>query len=92
MLDQRVENKLAHPPPSEPQILIHKIKAAGLDGLDVKARKSITPGFARSIHEAGLKLYVWTVDSPRIAKTLAHAGVDGITTNRPGWLREKLAA
>ncbi len=72
-------------------MLIHKIKAAGLDGLDLKARKSITPGFVKAIHEAGLKLYVWTVDSPAVAKALARAGVDGLTTNRPGWLREQLA-
>jgi len=75
-----------------PSILIHKIKAAGLDGLDVKARRSITPGFVKAIHEAGLKLYVWTVDSPATAKILVRSGVDGITTNRPGWLREQLAA
>jgi glycerophosphoryl diester phosphodiesterase len=73
-------------------MLIHKIKTAGVDGLDLKARKSITPGFVKTIHEAGLKLYVWTVDSPAVAKMLARAGVDGLTTNRPGWLREKIAA
>jgi len=72
-------------------MLIHKIKTAGLDGLDLKARKSLTPGFVKTIHEAGLKLYVWTVDSPVFAKMLVRAGVDGLTTNRPGWLREQLA-
>jgi glycerophosphoryl diester phosphodiesterase len=35
-------------------------------------------------------LYVWTVDSPAQARRLASAGVDGITTNRPAWLRQKL--
>ena len=37
-----------------------------------------------------LKLLVWTVDDPVVAKRLAKAGVDGITTNRPRWLREQL--
>jgi glycerophosphoryl diester phosphodiesterase len=42
------------------------------------------------LKDAGLKVYVWTVDSPVQARRLVKAGVDGITTNRPGWLREKL--
>ncbi len=71
-------------------MVIEKVKAAGLDGIDLKANKAITPAFAKKIHEAGLKLYVWTVDSPREAKKLAEAGVDGVTTNRPGWLRTQL--
>lgn len=70
--------------------LVQKIKAAGLDGLDLKANKGITSNFVKRIHEAGLKLYVWTVDSQAEARALAQAGVDGITTNRPGWLRAQL--
>jgi glycerophosphoryl diester phosphodiesterase len=30
------------------------------------------------------------VDAPGKARALAAAGVDGLTTNRPGWLREQL--
>lgn len=70
--------------------LIEKINDAGLDGLDLKANKAITPAFVKKIHEAGLKLYAWTVDSEDDAKRLTEAGVDGITTNRPGWLRARL--
>lgn len=70
--------------------LARKIKTAGLDGLDLRANGAITPAFIKKIHSAGLKLYVWTVDSPETAEKLARAGVDGITTNRPGWLRERL--
>ena len=41
-------------------------------------------------HDAGLKLYTWTVDDPAVARKQAAAGVDGLTTNRPGWLRKQL--
>lgn len=71
--------------------LARKIRAAELDGLDLRANGAITPVFIKKIHSAGLKLYVWTVDSPETAEKLTRAGVDGITTNRPGWLREKLS-
>jgi len=47
--------------------------------------------FARAVKDAGLKLYVWTVNDPAVAKRMAGLGVDGITTDRPGWLREQLA-
>jgi glycerophosphoryl diester phosphodiesterase len=30
------------------------------------------------------------VDDTAVAQKLNAAGVDGITTNRPGWLREQL--
>lgn len=70
--------------------LIEKAKGAGLDGLDVGVRGPVNAEFARKVHAAGLKLYIWTVDSPTRARRLAAAGVDGLTTNRPGWLRKQL--
>jgi glycerophosphoryl diester phosphodiesterase len=72
--------------------LIQKTKAAGLDGLDLESGFPIDRAFVQKVHQAGLKLYTWTVDDPALAGKEAAAGVDGITTNRPGWLREQLAA
>jgi glycerophosphoryl diester phosphodiesterase len=68
--------------------LIQKARDAGLDGLDLDQSFPIDAAFASKVREAKLKLYVWTVDSPKTAKALVAAGVDGITTNRPGLLRE----
>jgi glycerophosphoryl diester phosphodiesterase len=70
--------------------LIHKAKAAGLDGLNLNYKWPIDAAFVQKVKSAGLKLYVWTVDNDELAKKLAFAGVDGITTNRPEWLRQKL--
>ena len=72
--------------------LVQQTKQAGLDGLDLSGRGPVDAAFARKVHDAGLKLYIWTVDSPRRAKKFIDAGVDGITTNRPGWLRAQLDA
>ena len=71
------------------QFLIGKVKSAGLDGIDLEANAAVTSALVKKIHAAGLKLYVWTVDSRATAHKLARAGVDGITTNRPALLREK---
>ncbi|MBN2377703.1 MAG: glycerophosphodiester phosphodiesterase [Sedimentisphaerales bacterium] len=61
----------------------------GLDGLDVH-NAGVTPEFMQAVKECGQKLYVWTVDDPIEAQRLVDLGVAGITTNRPGWLREQL--
>jgi glycerophosphoryl diester phosphodiesterase len=72
------------------ETLIDKAKAARLDGLDVSFDYPIDRQFVQKIHQAGLQLYTWTVDDPEVARREAAAGVDGITTNRPQWLREQL--
>ena len=41
--------------------------------------------------KAGLKLYVWTVNDAELARKMIAAGVESITTDKPGWLREQLA-
>lgn len=70
--------------------LIEQVADAGLDGLDVSGRGPVDAEFAAKVHQASQKLYIWTVDSPEKARELIAAGVDGITTNKPGWLREQL--
>jgi glycerophosphoryl diester phosphodiesterase len=67
--------------------LITRCKEARLEGLNLNFRWPINKDFVASVKTAGLKLFVWTVDDPAVAKELVAAGVDGITTNRPKWLR-----
>lgn len=73
-----------------PGELLARCEAAGLDGLDIKYDSQITPGFMRRLDDAGLELYTWTVNDPAVARRLAELGVNGITTDRPGWLRQRL--
>jgi glycerophosphoryl diester phosphodiesterase len=70
--------------------LIAEALAGGLDGLDLDKRFPLDAAEVARVHAAGLKLGVWTVDDPALARRLAVAGVDAITTNRPGWLRSAL--
>lgn len=37
-----------------------------------------------------LKTYCWVVNDPARAKYLIDSGIDGITTDRPGWLKNQL--
>jgi glycerophosphoryl diester phosphodiesterase len=70
--------------------LIAAAQEIGVDGLDLDARSPVNSSLVEKVRAAGLKVYVWTVDSPAKARQLVAAGVDGITTNRPGWLLEQI--
>jgi glycerophosphoryl diester phosphodiesterase len=70
--------------------LIAAAQDIGVDGLDLDARSPVNRSLVEKVRAAGLNVYVWTVDSPSKARQLMAAGVDGITTNRPGWLREQI--
>jgi glycerophosphoryl diester phosphodiesterase len=61
------------------------------DGLSVKRDSAIDVEFVKKFHDAGLQLHVWTVNSSQEAKRLAGRGVDAITTDQPGRLRQELA-
>ncbi len=74
--------------PHDPQ-LAQMAKDRGLDGLDVHYA-GVTKEFVQAVKASGQKLYVWTVDDPVEAARLVSLGVDGITTNRPDWLRDQL--
>ncbi|HOE63083.1 MAG TPA: glycerophosphodiester phosphodiesterase family protein [Candidatus Sumerlaeota bacterium] len=69
--------------------LIEKAKAANLDGLNLHYN-TLTKEYVDKTHKAGLGMYVWTVDDPQIAIKLHNMGVDGITTNKPRFIRELL--
>lgn len=63
-----------------------KATRAGVDGLNVMSCEIIDKNFVRKVKKVGLKLYVWTIDSPLEAERLIHLGVDGITSNRPEFI------
>jgi glycerophosphoryl diester phosphodiesterase len=71
--------------------LLARAKEIGADGLDLSAAPALDKHYAGKIKAAGLKLYVWTVNDAVVARRMVEIGVDGITTDRPGWLREHLA-
>ena len=69
--------------------IVEQAKAGGVNGLDVHWT-GVTRRFIQAVKAAGLRLYVWTVDDPAQALRLMAIGADGITTNRPGWIRRRI--
>jgi len=70
--------------------LIARAQAAKFHGLNLHFDWPIDEQFVRDVKGAGLKILVWTVNDAAVAKRLASTGVDAITTDRPGRLREQL--
>ncbi len=77
---------------ASPKDLIQRAKDAGLEGLDVNYKGAFDAAFVKELAAAGMGLYVYTVNDAAAAKRLDAMGVKGITTDRPGWMREQVAA
>lgn len=60
-----------------------------LNGLDVNY-KLVNAPFVKAMRNAGLGIYVYTVNDQEIARILKDLKVDAITTDRPQWLIEGL--
>ena len=75
------------PPLDEVLRTAKRIKA---DGVDVQAKPTFDAAFVRKARDAGFEVHAWTVDEPDLARQLVALGVDGITSNRPTWLREQV--
>jgi glycerophosphoryl diester phosphodiesterase len=83
-------NPAGQPPPAAEE-LVAAARAIGADGLDLSATPVVLDKpFGDAVRAAGLALCVWTVNTVELAHQMIEAGVQGLTTDRPGWLREQL--
>ena len=78
--------------PVDLETLIRDTVADGLDGLNLSRKWPWSADFVARIRQAGLGVFVWTVNDAAEASRLAALGIDGITTDAPARLRERLAA
>ena len=83
------DEKSKQKPPTVDE-LIQTAKRINVDGIDLSACDTIDKAFGDKVLAAGLKLAVWTVNDPAVARAMQAAGVQSLTTDRPGWMREQL--
>lgn len=69
-------------PADKPATLPYQGVAVHYSGIDAEK--------AKKLHETGYQLYVWTVNEDTDMDMMIEAGVDGIITDRPDALSEKL--
>lgn len=53
---------------------------------------TLTASYVRRVHDLGMRLLTWTVDSPATMRRLIGYQVDGVITNKPDALRDVLGA
>ena len=86
-----ISRKSAKPKPDHIwQSWIHSARQSRFHGIAVDHRHHITRESIRIAHDAGLSVFVWTVNETAAARRLVAAGVDGVITNRPAWIRKHL--
>ncbi len=72
------------------EAVLQTLERTGASGLASRARSFVDAAFVRALRAAGMEFHVWTVNAPHTATRFLELGADSITTNRPGWLRERL--
>ena len=74
--------------PVDSSELLDRLKNTKADGLGSNNMNS--KELIDVITQAGFEYHSWTVDDSKTAKKLLEWGVNSITTNRPGYLRQQL--
>lgn len=76
------------------ETIIETVRRSGADGVGMQGqRKVIDREFIQSLRAGGVnEFHVWTIDSIADARFFRDLGPTGITTNRPAFIREGLAA
>jgi len=69
---------------------IFDIQKNKLDGVDLSSN-ILDKELVKSMRDAGLNIWCWTVDVLAEANRMKDLGVNVITTNRPIWLKEQMA-
>lgn len=76
--------------PYNPKRIAQRVKKHGLDGINVWAGKVATKQFIQKVKEQNLAVYLWVVNDPVKAKQYIEFDVDGIATDRAGWMRKEI--
>jgi glycerophosphoryl diester phosphodiesterase len=74
--------------------VVATLKRSKADGLGTQGEmKHVDAEFIKELCDEGhCEFHVWTIDSPKVAKYYQKLKPWGITTNRPGFIREQLNA
>ena len=71
------------------QYVAEVVRETGADYI-MPSSAGVSDLLVNAVHAAGLKIGVWTVDSPGEMRRMAEWGVDAITTNKPDELKQVL--
>ncbi len=70
--------------------VVETLGAVGADGVGCSSHRAVDRAFVQTLRNAGKAVHVWTVDDVPTAARYLQLGVDSITSNRAGWLKQQL--
>ena len=76
---------------TEENDIVRMMKEINADGIGAQNHKSLDIHFFNKINRENKKVHVWTVNSKEEAKRYYELGLDSVTTNCPGKIREYLS-
>ena len=76
---------------TEENDIVRMMKEINADGIGAQNHKSLDLQFFNKINRENKKVHVWTVNSKEEAKRYYELGLDSVTTNCPGKIREYLS-
>ena len=71
--------------------IVRMMKEINADGIGAQNHKSLDIHFFNKINRENKKVHVWTVNAKEEAKRYCELGLDSVTTNCPGKIREYLS-
>jgi glycerophosphoryl diester phosphodiesterase len=80
------------PQPWTAETLAQLARDYSLDGVSVGMSDAIDERFIASVRAERLGLMAWVADDEHVAARLARAGLPGLMTNRPAYIRHRLRA
>lgn len=90
-LDQEAVRKVRQLRPDWPVGLLSSVALGDLTRLDVDFlglnARAASPGLIRRARDAGIDVYVWTINDPVAMSAMISRGVDGLITDEPGRAR-----
>lgn len=89
LLDLDYDSETAKNIPSNKEI-IHKVKQHNLDGINVYAGEIANKSFFNTMHQENFEIYLWTINKVEHAKQYIPFSPNGLTTDRPKWMKEQL--
>jgi len=89
LLDLDYDSETSKNIPSNKEI-IHKVKQHNLDGIDVFAGNVANKSFFKTMQQENFEIYLWTINKVAHAKQYLPYSPQGLTTDRPKWMKEQL--
>ncbi len=71
--------------------VIAKMKKNNIDGLNLSYSRFLSRNVVEKVKSNNIKFFIWTVNDNRKAQRLLQFGVDGIVSDKAGWLKNHLS-